>query len=172
MGGEIGVESTVGEGSRFWVEFTEMAPEQAKPAAGKSNAEELSDVNERLAALSAKKVLYIEDNEMNRLLMTNILSIFPELEVKCAQDGGEGLRMLNAFSPDLLLLDLHLPDMNGKDILRKIKIQGSRVPVIVVSADAMPETAKEVMLLGATNYMAKPIDSAVLKAMMVKALAG
>ena len=169
MGGEIGVKSTVGAGSEFWVEFAEMAPESAKPVHGNSKAEELSDLDAKLAAKTGKKVLYIEDNPINRLLMTNILSKFHGIEVKCADNGEEGLRMLNAFAPDLLLLDMQLPDMSGKDILRRIKKEGSTIPVIAVSADAMADTTNEVIALGAMAYVTKPIEANRLKATMLKA---
>jgi CheY-like chemotaxis protein len=136
---------------------------------GKSETEELSNLDAKLAALTGKKVLYIEDNPINRLLMTNILSKFPGIEIKCAENGEEGLRMMNAFNPDVLLLDMHLPDMSGKDILQRVKNEGSSIPVIAVSADAMPETTHEVMALGAMGYVTKPIEAKRLKATMLKA---
>lgn len=169
MDGEIGVTSAVGEGSEFWVEFTEMASDGAKPVHGKSTTEELSELDAKLDAKTGKKVLYIEDNPVNRLLMTNILSRFPGIEVKCAENGEEGLRMMNAFNPDVLLLDMQLPDMSGKDILRRIKNEGSTIPVIAVSADAMSETTNEVIALGAMGYVTKPIEAKTLKATMLKA---
>ena len=168
MGGEIGVKSTVGEGSEFWVEFKEMASESPKPVDGKGKTEELADLDSRLAAKTGKKVLYIEDNAINRLLMTNILSRFPGIEVKCAESGEEGLGMMDAFNPDLLLLDMHLPDMSGKDVLKRIR-EGVCIPVIAVSADAMPETADEVIALGAMDYVTKPIELSRLKSTMLKA---
>lgn len=92
------------------------------------------------AAKTGKKVLYIEDNAINRLLMTNILSKFPGIEVRCAESGEEGPGMMDAFNPDLLLLDTHLPDTGGKDVLRRIR-EGVCIQVIAVSADAMPDSA-------------------------------
>ena len=169
MGGEIGVKSALGEGSEFWVEFAGMASESAKPVNGNIKTEELSDLDARLAAKTGKKVLYIEDHPINRRLMTNILSKFPGIEVKCAENGEEGLRMMSAFNPDVLLLDIHLPDMNGKEILQRIKKEGSGIPVIAVSADAMLETINEVIALGAMGYLIKPIEAKRLKATMLKA---
>ena len=170
MGGEIGAKSTVGEGSEFWVEFTEMALESAKPVHGSGKTDELSDLDARLAAKTGKKVLYIEDHPINRRLMTNILSKFPGIEVRCAENGEEGLRMMTAFNPDVLLLDIYLPDMSGKDILQRIKKEGSSIPVIAISADAMPETINAVIALGAIAYVTKPIEARSLKAAMLKAL--
>jgi len=172
MGGRIGVKSTVGEGSEFWVEFAEVAPESVKPVRGKSNTEVLSDLDARLAATTGKRALYIEDNKVNILLMTNILSKFPGIEVKCAESGEEGLEMLKAFDPDVLLLDMHLPDMSGKDVMKRIRQEGSAVPIIAVSADAMPEAANDVLALGAMDYVTKPIELRKLKATMLKALGG
>jgi len=101
--------------------------------------------------------------------MINILSRFPGMEVKCAESGEEGLGMMHAFSPDLLLLDMHLSNMSGKDVLKRLKIDGSSIPVIAVSADAMPETTHEVLALGAMAYVTKPIESRRLKSTMLKA---
>jgi two-component system repressor protein LuxO len=77
--------------------------------------------------------------------------------------------MMNAFKPDVLLLDIHLPDMSGKEILQRIKKEGSSIPVIAVSADAMLETINEVIALGAMGYLIKPIEAKRLKATMLKA---
>ncbi|MGP1678882.1 MAG: response regulator [Burkholderiales bacterium] len=169
MGGEIGVKSTVGEGSDFWVEFLEMSPETAKPVDAKSKSEELSELDAKLAALTGKRVLYIEDNPVNRLLMINILSRYRGMEVKCAESGEEGLVMMHTFNPDLLLLDMHLSNMSGKDVLKCMKVDGSSVPVIAVSADAMPETSHEVLALGAMAYITKPIEAKKLKSTMLTA---
>ena len=169
MSGEIGVKSTVGEGSEFWVEFLEVPLETIKPVADKSQTEELSDLDAKLVAKNGKKVLYIEDDAINRLLMINILSKFPGMEVKCAENGKEGLGMMQAFSPDVLLLDMHLSDISGKEILKRLKIDGSSIPVIAVSADAMPETTHEVLALGAIGYVTKPIELRILKSTLLKA---
>ena len=169
MGGEIGVKSTVGEGSEFWVEFLEMPSEATKPVNGKSKTEELSDLDAKLAAKTGKKILYIEDDPISRLLMISILSRFPGMEVKCAESGEEGMGMMHAFSPDVLLLDMQLSDMSGKDILKRLKIDGSSIPVIAVTADAMPETTHEALALGAMGYVTKPIELKKLKSTILKA---
>jgi DNA-binding response OmpR family regulator len=101
--------------------------------------------------------------------MINILSRFRGMEVKCAESGEEGLGMMHTFNPDLLLLDMHLSNMSGKDVLKCLKVDGSSIPVIAVSADAMPETSHEVLALGAMAYITKPIESKKLKATMLKA---
>ena len=169
MGGEIGVKSTLGVGSEFWVEFAGVGSESAKSKHDSGKTGELSDLDARLAAKTGKKVLYIEDHPINRRLITNMLSKFPGIEVKCAENGEEGLRMMNTFNPDLLLLDIRLADMSGKDILQRVKKEGSTIPVIAISADAMPETIGEVIALGAMGYVTKPIDAIKLKATMLKA---
>ena len=170
MGGTIGVKSTVDEGSEFWVEFLEISPDSTKPAVAKSRSEDLADLDAQLAAVRGKRILYIEDNSVNRLLMINILSRYPGMEVKCADSGEEGLRMMQTFSPDVLLLDMHLSNMSGKDVLRLLKIGGAKIPVIAISADAMPETVHEVLALGAMAYITKPIESGKLKSSMLAAL--
>ena len=157
------------ERSEFWVEFAGVGSESAKSKHDSGKTGELSDLDARLAAKTGKKVLYIEDHPINRRLMTNILSKFPGIEVRCAENGEEGLRMMTAFNPDVLLLDIYLPDMSGKDILQRIKKEGSSIPVIAISADAMPETIGEVIALGAMGYVTKPIDAIKLKATMLKA---
>ena len=77
--------------------------------------------------------------------------------------------MMHAFSPDVLLLDMQLSDMSGKDILKRLKIDGSSIPVIAVTADAMPETTHEALALGAMGYVTKPIELKKLKSTILKA---
>ena len=105
-------------------------------------------------------VLYIEDNAVNTLLVEQLLARWPDVRFVGAPDGTTGIRMANALRPDLVLLDLQLPDLDGLEVLARLRadpaLQG--IPVIVLSASAMPEDIAQALGRGATDYWTKPLD--------------
>jgi CheY-like chemotaxis protein/anti-sigma regulatory factor (Ser/Thr protein kinase) len=156
LNGELGVESTVGEGSTFWVIMPRAvvtpnsAPQTAAPPAAASNS-----AAERPPQ---RTLLYIEDQDLNLRLVERILQPRPEYRLLTAMQGGIGIDLAREHQPDLILLDLNLPDMSGDEVLRKLKDDPAmqNIPVIMVSADAMGDRIEQMLALGATGYLTKP----------------
>ena len=115
---------------------------------------------EREKAEKQRSVLYIEDNLSNLTLVEQLLHKDAGFHLLTAMQGRIGLDLARQHSPDLILLDLHLPDMPGWDVLAEL--QGSettrRIPTIIVSADATEGQFKRLMDAGARSYITKPID--------------
>ncbi len=105
-------------------------------------------------------VLYIEDNRSNLELVQRILARRPAVTLLEATQGQPGLEMAASRAPDLILLDLHLPDLPGEEILRRLREapQTRAIPVVVISADAIPAQIERVLAAGAQAYLTKPLD--------------
>lgn len=149
MSGTIHVESVVGEGTRFTVEL----PRADRP----------DSVAEKPAAAvggePAATVLYIEDNPSNTVLVESALSLRSHIRFISAVQGQLGLELARDHRPDLILLDLHLPDMTGDEVLAGLRADDrtAAVPVIVVSADATKTRIAELLASGAHAYLTKPL---------------
>ena len=111
---------------------------------------------------TATTILYVEDNPINVLLVERILELRPTVRLLVANDGAAGLALATTRQPDLILLDLHLPDLGGEQVLRLLQVgQDTRdIPVVVVSADAMDGQVKRLLAKGADGYVTKPINVA------------
>ena len=161
MGGELGVTSTPGEGSTFWVEL-----DQAEPVAfTTSDADETALVEVRRYS-AARSVLYVEDLVANVTLVEQILRHRPDVTVLPAMLGGMALDLAKEHAPDLVLLDLHLPDIGGDEVLARLKGDPATrdIPVVVFSADATRRQTEELVAAGAQDYLTKPIRVADLLA--------
>lgn len=159
MGGSIGVTSDVGRGSTFWVELAStVSPLQAVSPLKKTHT------SQHNAAVPTEKrtVLYIEDNLSNLTLIEQILEEQPDIELMTAMQGNIGFDLARQHSPDLILLDLHLPDMPGWDVLARLKgaAETRHIPTIIISADATTRQIDRLMALGATAYLTKPLNVA------------
>jgi CheY-like chemotaxis protein len=118
-------------------------------------------------------VLCIDDNESNLTLIEHILSMRPQVELLTAGCGRRGLELAKGHQPELILLDLNLPDISGSEVLAHLKADGGmrELPVIVLSADATPARQQSLIASGANGYLTKPIDVAELLALVDQTLA-
>lgn len=110
----------------------------------------------------AATVLYIEDNRSNLELVQRILARRRDVTLLVAMQGQPGMEMAAARVPDLILLDLHLPDTPGEEVLRRLREapQTRAIPVVVISADAIPAQIERLLAAGAQAYLTKPLDVA------------
>ncbi|MDQ1813533.1 ATP-binding protein [Massilia sp. CCM 9210] len=153
MGGDIGMESAVGQGSTFRVELPLSA------AAGHADAARPASI----AAPPSQRactVLYIEDQSSNLALVEILLARRANITLLSASTGSEGLALAQRHAPDLVLLDLHLPDVSGLEVLAQLRATAglSQTPVLMVSADALPATIAGALAAGAAGYLTKPLD--------------
>ncbi|TMJ10863.1 MAG: response regulator, partial [Bacillati bacterium ANGP1] len=105
-------------------------------------------------------VLYIEDNLSNFRLVERILALRPGIRLISAMQGRMGLDLAQTHRPDLILLDVHLPDISGGEVLAELQAddQLRRIPVVMISADAIPATIGRFLAQGAGAYLTKPLD--------------
>jgi signal transduction histidine kinase/ActR/RegA family two-component response regulator len=154
MQGSLTVESVVDEGTAFRVEL---------PATDSPAAEEREPQRQAVAhSDSTGTILYIEDNLSNVRLMERLVKRRPGVTLLHARDARSGLEMLGERRPQLIFLDLHLPDAPGEEVLRQIweNPQTRDIPVAVLSADATPAQRRRLLACGARAYMTKPFDIA------------
>lgn len=158
MGGKIGVESVTGSGTTFWIELPLI---QATPAATARSLEApvRSDA-EYSRCTEPRVVLYIEDNLSNLRLVERILARRPEVKLISAVQGSIGIELARQHQPDLILLDLHLPDMLGDEVLRQLRAhpETAALEIVIISADATFQQREHLRSVGANGYLTKPID--------------
>lgn len=152
MNGVITVESVVDEGSTFTLELPTCV--------GAALAEDVDTSATVPAAHRGGLVVYVEDNLSNLRLMEKVLARRPGIRLEHAPDGATGLSMIRERRPDLVLLDLHLPDLPGRDVLRRLRLDPATrdTPVAVLTADATPEQRRQLLVEGAIAYLTKPFD--------------
>ena len=157
MGGVIGVSSSQGVGSMFWIELRAAAP--LPPLREAEVARTLESATAR-AAGSPLTVLYVEDNPANLKLVEEIISFRPDLRLLSAPDGHLGIELARAHLPDLILMDINLPGVNGLDALRILRSDSrtTHIPVIALTANAMPRDLEKGIAAGFFRYLVKPIN--------------
>jgi CheY-like chemotaxis protein len=154
MHGNVGVTSSPGDGSTFWVELG-----RGEPAA----VQRVNGDDSRLLALreyaSERRLLYIEDTVANIRLIEAILERRPSIRVLPAMLGQLGLELAREHRPDLILLDLHLPDLGGEEILAQLRAHGTTcaIPVVILTADATKRQLDTLLAAGARDFLTKPI---------------
>ncbi|HET9608623.1 MAG TPA: ATP-binding protein [Acidimicrobiales bacterium] len=165
MGGTIGVDSEVGAGSTFWVELA-GAGAPGRPAGTTRRSGPPAGGHKG----GGPVVLHVEDNPASLQLMARLLRDRPE-RLEAVDRGGVALARARELGPDLVLLDLNLPDIDGDEVLLRLKADPltADIPVVVISADATAPRREAALRAGAADYLAKPIDVAVLLELLDRA---
>jgi signal transduction histidine kinase/ActR/RegA family two-component response regulator len=159
MDGRVGVSSRVGSGSTFWVEVPQAS---AETTSDRKSVEPSNRPDCKLPLTEIElSIVYIEDNRVTQALVHDLLMPYPGVKLITAEDGASGYAAVANTLPDLVMLDLDLPDMNGRDVLTKLRenSQTMSIPVVVVSASALSTDVKELDALGASSYITKPFKS-------------
>jgi CheY-like chemotaxis protein len=156
MGGTLKVESVLGQGTTFTIELQQAVAQD----------EQLSDLPTGAIVDTSKEskhshsLLCIEDNPSNLRLIETILRRRPEITLLVAGQGSVGLDLARQHEPDLILLDLNLPDIHGSEVLGRLQQSALTrdIPVIVISADATPKQIERLLAAGARDYLTKPLN--------------
>jgi PAS domain S-box-containing protein len=156
IGGAIGVESTPGTGSTFWLELPTVS---AAPETAVGENSEVP-IEPPMGDAPSATLLYIEDNVGNVRLIERLLLHRPNVRLLTSLQGSLGVDLAKMHRPDLILLDVHLPDLPGIDVLEKLRgdERTSSIPVIMLSADASQDQIRRFTDAGAKDYLTKPLD--------------
>ncbi len=159
MGGAIGFESTYGVGSTFWIELP-RSRDNGKIALTPQHA----DLATADPAATVHTMLYVEDNAANVKLMETFIKLLPNLRLITAHNAELGLQLASAHHPDLVIMDINLPGMNGYDALQQLNaMEETRdIPVIALSANAMEKDIAKGKASGFYDYLTKPIEISLL----------
>jgi PAS domain S-box-containing protein len=153
MGGVIGVHSSLGQGTAFTVDLPSATAIEvpARPA---------TSAPADAPSIATLRVLHIEDNLANLELVEQVLTRSGVVELRAAMTGTLGLELAREHRPHLILLDLHLPDMPGTELLDALQTdpRTADIPVVVVTADATPAQIQRLRDIGVAAYLTKPID--------------
>lgn len=154
MDGKYGVCSEEGIGTVFWVSFKQVDMNHGLS----SKHQNTLSYDEK--SMIQKEVLYIEDNQDNIILMEAMLDVIIDVKLTVETTGEKGILRAAELQPDIILLDMGLPDLNGLDVLKRLKANANtkHIPVIIVSADAFESSIEKAMKEGSLDYITKPID--------------
>jgi signal transduction histidine kinase/CheY-like chemotaxis protein len=154
MGGAVGVESEPGQGSRFFFEL----------GVGDKPAMEADETDPSLIIARTDEtevtLLHVEDNPANRALVSRILERRPHIQILAAETAEKGIELARTRDPDLIVLDINLPGMDGFEALALLRsyVDTKHIPIIALSANAMPSDVKRALEAGFLQYLTKPID--------------
>ena len=160
MNGTIGVTSEPGIGTEFWVEFpVSAAPAFADAPHGVTFSDAVAEVAAPLAPSKQRTLLYVEDNPANMELVEQLIARRSDLKLLTAINGHLGIVMARALQPDLILMDINLPGLSGFGALKILRNDPSTasIPVIALSANAVPRDIERGMEAGFFRYLTKPI---------------
>ncbi len=155
MGGHIGVESTVGTGSVFWFDLNSadapsLSPDDSYEAAAQVTLPPQAD---------QRTLLYVEDNPANLELVERLIARRPDMRLLSAKEGSLGVQLARAHHPDVILMDINLPGISGIEALRILRDDPAtaHIPVVALSANAMPRDIEKGLVAGFFRYLTKPI---------------
>jgi signal transduction histidine kinase/ActR/RegA family two-component response regulator len=159
MGGAIGVSSSAGVGTVFWIELTATQPARSALESGVVFTLAQRD-GAHGAADGQSTLLYVEDNPANLRLVEEIVRFRPDLRLLTAPDGHLGIEMAKAHQPQIILMDLNLPCVSGTDALKILRGDPltAHIPVIALTANAMPGDIEKGLANGFYRYLTKPIN--------------
>ena len=155
MKGEIGVESTIGVGSVFWIDLN-LTAEPRRAAAAKPTAIAQAQVQ---AGAQLRTLLYVEDNPANLMLVEDLIARRPDIRLLSATDGNGGIKIARASRPDMILMDINLPGISGIQALKILRADPAtaHIPVVALSANAIPRDIEKGLAAGFFRYLTKPI---------------
>jgi CheY-like chemotaxis protein len=157
------VSSVLDAGSTFWIELPTVVRRDAD-----ASVSSVPNKSVPTASSTQMTVLYIEDNLSNVHLLERIMTHRPEVTLLVATSGLVGIELALDRQPDLILLDLHLPDVPGEEVLQTLRstARTATTPIVIISADAAAELQRTLLSAGATDYLTKPFDIARLFAVL------
>jgi PAS domain S-box-containing protein len=160
MGGTFGVESVVDVGSIFWMELTACKmPELIYSKNSEGHPESGPEASSHNDALAVHTLLYVEDNPANLALVEQLVARRADLKLISAVNGHLGIQLARAMRPDVILMDINLPGISGFGVLTLVQEDSAiaHIPVIALSANAMPRDVERGMEAGFFRYLTKPI---------------
>jgi len=156
MGGAIGVESSVGVGSVFWIELNLTTARHLR--AVKADSTGMASLP-RAADMPQRTLLYVEDNPANLMLVEDLITRRPDVNLLSAKDGDSGIAIARASRPDVILMDINLPGISGVEALRILSAdpETAHIPIIALSANAGLRDIARGLDAGFFQYLTKPI---------------
>lgn len=160
MGGSVGVESEVGKGSTFWIRMPAVGQETPTSAQPLQASQSDRSLSKQRSDKPSKKILYIEDNPANLKLVERIVQRQSRMTLVSAITAADGLNLARSSTPDLILLDINLPDLDGYSVLRNLKAMENldATPIIALTASAMHSEIRRGKNAGFDDYLTKPIN--------------
>ena len=156
MGGSIGVDSTVGAGTVFWIELTACAAPQLVD----TGAHSANSIQAPITAGAAlRTLLYVEDNPANLRLVEELIARRRDLRLLSAADGILGIELAREFMPEVILMDINLPGISGIEAMKILRADPAtaHIPIVAISANAIPSDIKKGLDAGFFRYLTKPI---------------
>jgi PAS domain S-box-containing protein len=156
MGGTIGADSTVGVGSVFWFELSRTSA----PLLAVLEAEHVTLMRPQVTdGTPLRTLLYVEDNPANLELVEQLIARRPDLRLLSAEDGNLGVEFARVYQPEVILMDINLPDISGLEAMKILRADPltAHIPVIAISANALPHDIEKAIKAGFFKYITKPI---------------